>query len=213
VLGERHPLTTSSLSNLAFLLWAQRDYAGAAPLLKQALTIAQGNLELAAAAQSERQQLAMAQDLHGYLDGYLSIAPPARLAAGDGYGFVLAAKGSVFERQRRMRAQRRANPHSPAARRFAAYQETVKRLATLALATPDPKQAPAWQEQVAELARRKDELEAELARLDAGFRAARAEATRTPEHLRAALPRGTALVDLLIYTAFQPPAQGKGEFQ
>ena len=34
-----------------------------------------------------------------------------------------------------------------------------------------------------------------------------------PSQLRAALPRGTALVDLLVYTAFQPPAQGKGGFQ
>jgi CHAT domain-containing protein/Tfp pilus assembly protein PilF len=216
VLGARHPATALRLSNLAALLHAQHDYAGAAPLLKEALTIAQGNLELAAAAQSERQQLAMAQDLRHRLDAYLSVASPAKLAPGDGYRFVLAAKGSVFERQRRLRAQRKrlqADPQSPAARQFAAYQETVRRLATLALATPDPKEPKAWQEQVAELSRRKDELEAKLARLDAGFRAARAEATRTPEQLRAALPRGTALIDLLVYTAFEPPAQGKGELQ
>jgi CHAT domain-containing protein/Tfp pilus assembly protein PilF len=216
VLGPRHPFTAKSSSNLAMLLWAQGDHAGAAPLLKQALEIAQGNLELAAAAQSERQQLAMAQALPGYLDAYLSVATPARLSAGDGYRFVLAAKGSIFERQRRLRAQRRrlqADPQSLAARQFAAYQGTVKRLATLALTTPDPRQAAAWREQVTELSRRKDELEAELARRDAGFRAARAEATRTPEQLRAALPRGTALIDLLGYTAYQPPAQGKGEFQ
>ena len=65
---------------------------------------------------------------------------------------------------------------------------------------------------VAELARRKDALEAELARLDAGFRAEQAEASRTPDQLQAALPRGTALIDLLVYAAYQPPAQGKGEF-
>jgi CHAT domain-containing protein/Tfp pilus assembly protein PilF len=216
VRGARHPDTATSLANLAALLHTQRDYAGAAPLLKEALTIAQGNLELASAAQSERQQLAMARALPRYLDAYLSVASPAKLPPRDGYRFVLAAKGSVFERQRRLRAQRKrlqADPKSPAASRFAAYQETVKRLAMLALATPDPQQAPAWQEQVAELSRRKDEQEAELARLDPGFRAARAEATRTPEQLQAALPRGTALIDLLVYTAFQPPAQGRGEFQ
>jgi tetratricopeptide (TPR) repeat protein len=60
VLGERHPDTATSLNNLAFVLWVQRDYAGVVPLLKEALTIAQDNLKLAAAAQSERQQLAMA---------------------------------------------------------------------------------------------------------------------------------------------------------
>ncbi len=49
--------------------------------------------------------------------------------------------------------------------------------------------------------------------MDAGFRAEQAEASRRPEQLQAALPRGTALVDLLDYTAFQPPARGKGDFQ
>jgi CHAT domain-containing protein len=89
----------------------------------------------------------------------------------------------------------------------------VTQLSTVALATPDPDQAQFWRERLANLARRKDELEAELARLDAGFRAEQAEANRTLEQLQAALPSGTALVDLLVYTAYQPPAQGKGEFQ
>jgi CHAT domain-containing protein/Tfp pilus assembly protein PilF len=216
VLGPRHPGTATSLSNLAVSHWTPRDYAGAAPLLQQAVEVAQGNLELAAAALSERQQLAMAQGLSRHLDAYLSIAPLAKLSPGDCYRFVLVAKGSIFERQRRLRAQRRrlrTDPQSQAARRFAEYEQTVRQLASLALATPDPRQAQAWQDRVAELSRRKDDLEAELARLDAGFRAERAEATRTPEQLRAALPRGTALVDLLVYTAYQPPAQGKGKFQ
>jgi CHAT domain-containing protein len=216
VLGERHPDYATSLSNLARLFWTQRDLARAVLLLEQALKITQGNLELAAAAQSERQQLAMARDLRSDLDAYLSVAPLAQVSPASAYRYVLAAKGTVFERQRRLRAQRRRlqpDPQSEAARRFAEYQQTTVRLATLALATPNPKQAQAWKDQVAELSQRKDELEAELARLDAGFRAERAEATRTPERLRAALPPGTALLDLLIYAAYQPPAQGKGEFQ
>ena len=216
VLGERHPDYASSLSNLGFLLWALRDYAAAAPLLKQALAIDQDNLDLAAAAQSERQQLAMAQQLRGRLDAYLSLAPMAKLSPGDAYRHVLTAKGSVFEKQRRLRVQRRrfqADPQSQAAQRFADYEQTVRQLATHALGTPDPKQAQAWRTKIADLARRTDELEAELARLDAGFRAERAEASRTPEQFQAALPRGTGLVDLLVYTAYQPPAQGKGKFQ
>jgi len=216
VLGERHLDYATSLSSLAALHWAQGDYAAAAPLLKQALEIAQGNLDLAAAAQSERQQLAMAQQLRGRLDAYLSLAPLAKLSPGDAYRHVLTAKGSVFEKQRRLRVQRRrlqADPQSEAAQRFTDYQQTVKQLATLALGMPDPKQAQTWRTKIADLARRTDELEAELARLDAGFRAERAEASRTPEQFQAALPRGTALVDLLVYTACQPPTQGKGKFQ
>jgi CHAT domain-containing protein/Tfp pilus assembly protein PilF len=216
VVGPRHPDTAIGLSNLAALLWAQRDYAGAALRFRQAVEVVQGNLELVAAALSERQQLAMAQQLRSDLDAYLSIAPLTRLSAGDPYGHVLTSKGAVFQRQRRLRAQRRrlqADPQTPAARRFDEYQSTVKQLATLALATPDPRQAQAWREKVAELSQHKDQLEAELARRDAGFRTARAESSRTPEQLQAALPGGTALIDLLVYDAYQPPAQGQGEFQ
>ncbi len=216
VLGERHPEYALSLNNLAFLLNAQGDYAGATSLFEQALEISERNLDLAAAGQSERQQIAMARNLRRGLDAYLALAPLAKLSPGSAYRHVLAAKGAVFVRQRRMRTRRRmrpADPQSEAARRFADYDEAVARLATLALATPDPKQAAAWRDNVAGLSRLTDNLEAELARLDAGFRAARAEARRTPEQLQAALPRGTALVDMLAYTAFQPPAQGKGKFQ
>jgi hypothetical protein len=38
-LGEEHPDTAASLSNLALLLWAQGDDAGARPLLERALAI------------------------------------------------------------------------------------------------------------------------------------------------------------------------------
>ena len=216
VLGERHPLYATSLSNLGLVLWAHRDYPGAARLLEQALEISECNLDLAAAGQSERQQLAMTRDLRWALDSYLSLSPLAKLAAGTAYTHVMAAKGAVFERQRRMRTRRRmlrADPQSEAARRFADYDQAVARLATLALAKPDPEKAAAWRDKIAELSRRTDELEAELARLDAGFRAAQAEVVRTPEQLQAALPPGTALVDMLAYTALQPPAQGKGKFQ
>jgi len=216
VQGERHPDYALNLSNLGALLHSQGDYARAAPLLKQALEITEGNLALAAAAQSERQQLAMALDLRDQLDAYLSLAPLAKLSLGDTYRYVLGSKGAVFERHRRQRAMRRrfqADSQSQAAQRFADYEQTVNQLATLALTTPDPKQAKVWREKLAGLARRKDELEAELARLDAGFSSEQAAAGRTPEQLQAALPLGTALVDLLVYTAFQPLAQGKGEFQ
>jgi CHAT domain-containing protein/Flp pilus assembly protein TadD len=215
VVGERHPYHTNSLNNLALVLWQQRDYAGAAALLDRAIAASKHNLDLDAATQSERQQLVMSRKFRGSLDACLTLAPLAAIAPDSVYRHVLAVKGSVFERQRRLRAQRRrlqADPQSEAAHRFAEYQETVRRLASLALATPDPRQAGAWKDRVAELSRRKDELESELARLDAGFRAAQAEANRTPEQLRASLPHGTVLIDLLEYTACLAPAGGKGKF-
>ncbi len=196
------------------MLVAQHDFAGAAPRFEQALEIGERNLDLTAAVQAERQQLAMAADLRPDLDAYLTIGPLAKVPAGHAYRHVLTSKGAVLERQRHLGLLRRlgrANPDSENARLFVRLEQTTTRLATLALGTPDPKQADAWRAQVAELTREKEELESKLAGKDATFRAAQAEARRRPEDVQASLPRDAALIDFLEYTHFRPPAGGKGE--
>jgi CHAT domain-containing protein/Tfp pilus assembly protein PilF len=216
LLGKRHRDYATCLNNLALLAWRQKDFPRAASLFEQVLEISERNLVLAAAVQSERQQLAMTQELRGALDKYLSIAVPAGVSPTSTYRHVLAIKGAVFERQRRFRTHRRrlqADPKAVVARGFAEYQETISELARLALATPEPNQAKSWHDKIAELSRRSDALEGELARLDAAFRADEAEASRSPEGLQAAVPKGAALVDFVGYTMLTPPAQGKGEFQ
>ena len=214
MLGDRHPDTAESLSNLAALLRTQGDSAGAEPLLRQALEIDQSNLQLAAAGLSEREQLAMARKFRPSLDAYMSLAPEAHRSSDTAYVFILRSKGTVFEHQRRLRAERMLlrEAHDPeVARLFGELQETARRLATLAMATPDPKQAQAWRAKIAELTERKEHLEADLARRSAVFRAGRKQPT--PAQLQAALPRDVALVDFLEYTHSSPPPQGKGKLR
>ena len=216
MLGERHPDTATSLNNLAYLLEAQGDYAAAKPLYEQAVDISRHNLDLAAAAQTERQQMAMADMLRFHLDAFLSAAPRVGIADGASYRQVLAWKGAILERQRRLRDLRRllrADPRPEVARAAAEWQSVVVRLATLALATPGPDQQDAWRRQLADLTERKDQLEEELTRRSAAFRAARAEARRTPEQLQAALPRDAALIDVLEYTHSSPPPERKGKLK
>ncbi|MBV8556038.1 MAG: hypothetical protein JO116_10775, partial [Planctomycetaceae bacterium] len=150
------------------------------------------------------------------LDAFLSAAPRAGIADEASYRQVLAWKGAVLERQRRLRDLRhlvRADPRPEVARAAAAWQSIVGRLATLALATPGPNQQDSWRRQVAVLTGLKDQLEAELTRQSTAFRAARAEARRSTEQLQAALPRDAALIDLLEYTHFSPPPERKGELK
>ena len=216
VSGKHHPDYALSLNNLALLLSAQGDLAGAEPLLNQALDINRGNLELAAAAQAERQQLAMAQALRSGLDAYLSLALDAHRPGEPAYRQVLAWKGAVFARQRWSRNQRRllqADRQPEVARLVSDLRDTITRLATLALTTPDPKQLEAWHRQVADLTVRKEALEAELSRRSAAFHRERAREQTTPAQVQAALPRDTALIDFLEYTRFSPPAEGKGELR
>ena len=214
--GRRHPATANSLNNLAVLLQAQGDYAAAKPLFEQAVDISRDNLDLAADAQTERQQMAMADMLRYSLDVFLSAAPRAGITARASYRQVLAWKGAILEKQRRLRDLRRllrADPRPEVARAAAEWQSVVVRLATLALAQPGPNQQDAWGRQLAALTERKDQLEEELTRQSAAFRAARAEARRTPEQLQAALPRDAALIDVLEYTHSSPPPERKGRLK
>ena len=216
VLGEDHPQYAEILGNLGYLSWARGDVVGAAELETRALEVAEGNLELAAIGQSERQQLAMLLVMRGRLDSYLSVAPVAQRTARDAYLHVLVTKGAVFECQRRLRGERRrlqTDRGSAAARKFAEYSKTVTQLSALAPTTPGPRNAPEWKIRLEQLSRQKDQLEAELSGLDPEFRAAAALAIRTPEQVQAALPDdASVLIDYLIYTAYRPPAEGKGDF-
>ena len=185
VLGERHPDTATSLNNLALLLEAQGDYAAAKPLFEQAMDICRHNLDLAADAETERQQMAMADMLRFHLDAFLSAAPRVGIADGVSYRQVLAWKGAILERQRRLRDLRRllrADPRPEVARAAAEWQSTVVRLATLALAQPGPNQQDAWRRQLADLTERKDQLEEELTRQQ---RRVLRRAGRGPAHPRA----------------------------
>jgi CHAT domain-containing protein/tetratricopeptide (TPR) repeat protein len=215
VLGERHPDTAQSLNDLAFLLDSQGDYAGARPLYEQALDITRGSLEQAADSQSERQQLAMSRTLRYQLDSYLSLTARAEAAA-SAYREVLAWKGAVLARQRRLRSlvrlARQANdPEIP--RLLEQRQQVAALLAVQALATPDPGQAEAWRKQVDHLTEKKDRLEGELARHSAVYRRQRDQERRGPEQIAAVMPRQAALVDVLEYWHSTPPGPGQTKWQ
>ena len=178
VLGKEHPATAACLNNLAKLLSAQGNVDGAEILLRKALEITRSNLRLAAAGQSERQQLAMSRALRYGLDAALSLDRQAKHTGEGAYRSVLSWKGAVFAQQREVRVFRRAIQRAggqpEVIQMFDDLQGTARRLATLALAVPpDPKQQPAWRRQVAELTERKEHLEGELARRSAEFRRAR----------------------------------------
>ncbi len=132
-LGAKHPDYATDLNNLAGLYQSQGDYAQAEPLYRQSLAISRDNLELAAAVQSQRQQLAMLQDLRSSLDAYLSLAPQARASIEQQYRPMLAWKGTVGRRQRQ---QRLARQRPELAKDFADLDRVSSQLATLAFATP-----------------------------------------------------------------------------
>jgi tetratricopeptide (TPR) repeat protein/CHAT domain-containing protein len=209
-LGDKHPDYARGLNNLAALYQTMGDYAQAERFLRQGLEIDRANLDLSAAAQSERQQLAMTDQLRSALDAYLALAPLAKRAGESAYSHVLTWKGAVLARQRRLRLQR---SHPELADAFAQLDRVAGRLAALAFAAPDPKQQAAFRQQIQELSEEKERLEGDLARHSAAFRQERQAEKFTPAHLQAALPADAALIDFLEYSHFNPPPQGKGQWR
>ena len=209
-LGPDHPDMAISLNNLGYLLKAQGDYAGARPYYEQALAITGKNLALAAAGQSERQQLAMARSLREYLDAYLSLAPRADIPGDPAYRPLLRWKGAVRARQQTHGLD---STDPDIASLVAQRRSASSKLAKLAFAVPPVQQQAAWRRQLEELSREKERLEAELSRRSAAFRRQQELQALTPEQLRKALPPGTALVDFLEYTKYSEPPEGKGKLR
>ncbi len=198
-LGDKHPDYAWSLNKLARLYYVQGNFPRAEPRALHALNIVRANLDLAAGAQSERQQLAMSRSLSDFLDLYLSVTAEAPKSNELVYAQVFTWKGAVQARQGYLRLGRQQPELAPD---FEQLRSVSSRLATLAFAAPDPKKQAAYRRQMEELTLEKERLEAELSAKSALFRQQRAQARRTPAQLQEVLPAGTALVDFLEYIHF-----------
>jgi CHAT domain-containing protein len=210
VLGEQHPDYAQCLDNLALLYGSQGDYGRAEPLFRQGLEISRGHLDLTAAVQGERQQLAMTDLLRVHLDAYLTLATRAHQAGEPAYRHLLAWKGAVFARQRRLRAERQQPEW---ATDFARLQNTTSQLARLALAVPQPQQQEAYRRQLQQLTEDKERQESNLAQKSVAFRQQQAQARLTPPQVQALLPKDTALIDFLEYTHFTPSPKRKDQLE
>jgi tetratricopeptide (TPR) repeat protein len=212
VLGDRHPVTatSTSLCHLGGVLRALKKDTEARACYEQALDISRTNLDLAAAAQSERQQLAMTHSLRSQLDAYLSLAAQAHLPAERAYHEVLAWKGTILARQRRLRSER-STPELQAL--VEKLRRTTNHLASLAFAIPDPTQQVAWRKQLAQLTQEKEQIESELARRSPAFR--QQQQRLSPTALRDLLPRDTALIDFLVYdhSTVPPDKESKSQWE
>jgi CHAT domain-containing protein len=179
-------------SELAAVYIKQHDFAQAEPLLRSALETTLAGLDAAAAGQSERQQLAAVAQVRGALSAYLHLAIVAPQYQELAYRYVLTWKGSVFTRQRAMRAALSEPELQPLLVRL---QNVASSLSSLAVTVPAPIERPSWQRKVADLSDKKEQLEQLLASKSARYREARVNTTL--EALRAVLPADTVLIDFV----------------
>ena len=208
-LGEKHPRYAKNLSHLAALYYFQGEFAKAEPLSRQALQLSREELDLTAAVQSERQQLRMADELHGFLDEYLTISQAAAVPAETVYAEVLAWKGAVSARQqavRRMRGHRRRQTSqgpSPVWRIDSQEPRVSNRMALV----PESGHEADHLKSLADANAQIERLQQQLAALSEDFNRELNQRKRTPSDVEHCLPADVALVDLLEYSQLLPPTE------
>ena len=206
--GENHPNAIPGYSNLAVVGEMRGDTKEAKALLLKALAASRRNLELAFAIQSERQQVLRMQALRGFVDHYLSLAERASFPDGETYQTVLDWKGSVFVEQQKQRALAADNPEVAALLRE--LEVVTRQLGRLAFSDPEAIVYGGFISQDVQAAtRRKEEIERQLAKLSAEFRARKERQSLSAEKLRTTLPEGSALVDVIEYSRYTPPKKGE----
>lgn len=189
----KHPRYARTLGNLARGYRVLKQPERASPLIDEALGIMRANLDTTFAVLSERQQLAINQDAQRLLFEYLSLAADANHPADKVYAHVLAWKGAVLSHQQRARA---ASSDPKLANAWNKLQDTSRRLATLALTTPNDEQRSQHNAAIARLSKEKEALEGTLAK--AGVKAKGHPGTSVAQ-LQTSLPEGVVLVDFVQF--------------
>ncbi len=175
----------------------------------QATLILRKQLDRTALAQSERQQLRMAETLQFYLGNYLSAANRSGADADAVYTEVLAWKGSVSARQRAMRENRNGQHNPNYCALFDRLIDTARELETVSRAVPPANEPAKYHARIEQLSNELESIEQKLSEVSAEFREQKAQQNRSPGNISQVLPADTVLVDWLEYWRFRPAEKGK----
>jgi CHAT domain-containing protein/tetratricopeptide (TPR) repeat protein len=201
VLGEQDPKGyANGLNSLARLYGLMGDPRRGIPLAWQAVQITRTFADRVAPVQSERQQLALRQEIWHYLDLYLALSVAAGIPADEVYQQVLAWKGFVSARQQQLREIRaiQAGNHPETAQLCARLEGATRQLAVLSRTRAGSVDADR-RFRLQELGNEVESLQAELAKVNAAVRKQQEQRKRTPEDIRKVLPPGAVLIDFLAY--------------
>ncbi len=207
--GRKGALTTTdenhfaAVSQLSLVLRVRGDDAAAAPLVQDYLQFRERSLDAKSAIMTGRQETQWRNSFRVALDNDVALAARGHVPPDDVYAHVLRWKGSLFARERRLRALRENTQAAPLLERWGSLTGT---LATLSLRAPYPEERAVWNGRVAALTADIDSLEKQLWALAKTQSAS--EATSL-DSVRQALPSRTALVDFLEYFSVAPDSQSR----
>ena len=214
-LPKDHPLVAISLYSLGLeSLTSGLAVGDAASRSAEATDLFQAEQLRMAVLQDEQEQLATAALARWSLANLLSATLITNVEPASAYDHVMSVKGSVTALQRWARQAR--NTADPETRRLLDRLRQVSgQLVGLSMdrrpveTKSDSKDLP---KEIRALSAKRDELERQLIERSAAYRRSPGAARVGSGEVRAALPQGTALIDLVDYLHQQPPAQGQTEY-
>ena len=204
-LTENHPDYAASLSTMASLYKQMRDYSKAQELAGQAFELSLHLVESTFDVLGERQRLQAVLSLRLTLADFLSNASETQLPPVKAYTAILKWKGSVASRQNADLLLRDQPDIQPILTKLLSIKSL---LAKTAFETPTPAEQEAWVGRLKQLRDDKEVLEEKLARASNTFRNLR-RPPPSPDQVRQALPKRTALIDIAIFRSGVPREQRK----
>jgi len=211
-LGPEHPNVSEMLNDLAIDYAAKGDPAQAVTTQARADKIIEHNIVLNLVASSERQKLAYLASLSEPTDRTLSLhlrtVPNNEDACGLAATTILQRKGRVLDAL--------ADSLTTLRRRFSEQDQkmldqmnnAVSELARLVLNGPQRATTAAeHQKRIKGLEEKREEIEAEISRRSAEFRAGSQPVTLAA--VQTAVPANTALIEFAIYSPFDPKAKSE----
>jgi CHAT domain-containing protein/Tfp pilus assembly protein PilF len=205
-LGPYHGNTIVSLGNVASTYRAMGDVSNAIKLQMLTDEAVEQNLVLNLAIGSERQKLAYFDTLSNRTDRTISLhvalAPHDPAARDLAAQVVLQRKGRVLDAMSGSLAALRQRLNGEDQKLLDQLSATTAQLAKLALGGRGQMPPDEYQKQLAALAEQKENLEAEVSRRSAEFRAQSQPVTLAA--VKAAIPPDAALVDFAVYRPFDP---------
>ena len=209
-----HPDIASSLRSLGLLsLRSGVGVGDAVPGLAEATDLFQAEQLRLAGAQAEQEQLATAALARQSLQLLLAATLITRADPGTVYDRVVRVKGSVTAQQRWAR-QARDTADPDTTRLLDRLRLVTRQIIGLSMenrpaqSKSDPRDVP---DEIRTLSAERDELERQLTERSAVYRTIQARAQVGSGEVRAALPEGSALIDLVDYFQMEPPAKGQTE--
>jgi CHAT domain-containing protein/Tfp pilus assembly protein PilF len=205
-LGPEHPDVVSTLSHLSLMYMAKGDFAEAQRFQSRAITISERNAALNLSSGSERQKLAYLDSLSEQLDRAVTLnvklAPENAAACDLALTTILQRKGRVQDVLSASLVSLHRLLNSEDAKLLDRFNETTAQLSRLVLAGPQQLTAEEFQQRNKELNEQREQLEAEIARRSAPFRAQSQPVTI--DTVRSALPDNAALLEFVSYRPLSP---------